>query len=114
MTEADLWVQWWAFPWRKTHPDWRNVEAVVSEVALSIELSACTASFRPSNFIGMPSQEGSMTCVAGPRQTVPRRAADMVFEKVGASPGQATQVSAQKGAIKKIKFLKNNHIQAIH
>ena len=47
-----------------------------------------------------------MTCVAGPRQTVPRRAADMVFEKVGASPGQATQVSAQKGAIKKIKALK--------
>lgn len=35
MTEADLWVQWWAFPWRKTHPDWRNAEAVVSEVALT-------------------------------------------------------------------------------
>lgn len=35
MTEADLWVQWWAFPWRKTHPDWRNAEAVVSEGALT-------------------------------------------------------------------------------
>lgn len=22
MNDTDLWVQWWAFPWRHAHPDW--------------------------------------------------------------------------------------------